>query len=184
MSCTRAATVVLIAAAPFVLPALSALSAQRHPQRFAVEEVTIAQIHAAMRAGTVTCRELVDIYRRRIVAFDKTGPALNAIVQLNTAAVTEAADLDRRFKSSGAAGPLHCIPAIVKDNFETIGLQSAAGSLALKGFVSHKDAFQVRRLKDAGPPAFRPFRRRWAIRAAIRSPSVSRSSDGRGTKRR
>ena len=150
MSCTPAATVVLIAAAPFVLPALSGLSAQRQQQRFAVEEVTIAQIHAAMRAGAVTCRELVDIYLRRIEAFDKTGPALNAIVQINTAAVIEAAGLDRRFKSSGAAGPLHCIPAIVKDNFETIGLQSAAGSLALKGFVSHKDAFQVRRLKDAG----------------------------------
>src|SRR6185369_2297809 len=46
--------------------------------------------------------------------------------------------------------PLHCIPAIVKDNFETIGLQSAAGSLSLKGFVSNKDAFQVKRIKDAG----------------------------------
>ena len=47
-------------------------------------------------------------------------------------------------------GPLHCIPTIVKDNFETIGLQSANGSLALAGFVSRKDAFQVRRIKDAG----------------------------------
>jgi Asp-tRNA(Asn)/Glu-tRNA(Gln) amidotransferase A subunit family amidase len=47
-------------------------------------------------------------------------------------------------------GPLHCIPAIVKDNFETIGLQSAAGSLSLKGFVSNKDAFEVRRIREAG----------------------------------
>ena len=42
------------------------------------------------------------------------------------------------------------MPAIVKDNFETIGLQSAAGSLALKGFVSTRDAFQVKRIKEAG----------------------------------
>src|ERR671914_113684 len=115
-----AVVVVLMAAASFVLSPLSAFSAQRQPQRFAVDEATIAQIHAAMKAGTVTCRDLVDTYLRRIEAFDKTGPALNAIVQINTAALTEAADLDRRFKSSGAVGPLHCIPAIVKDNFETI----------------------------------------------------------------
>jgi Asp-tRNA(Asn)/Glu-tRNA(Gln) amidotransferase A subunit family amidase len=62
----------------------------------------------------------------------------------------EAEDQDRRFKASGLVGPLHCIPAIVKDNFETIGLQSAAGSLALKGFVSQKDAFQVKRIREAG----------------------------------
>ena len=49
-----------------------------------------------------------------------------------------------------SSGPLHCIPAIVKDNFETIGLQSAAGSLSLKGFVSSRDAFQVKRIKAAG----------------------------------
>ena len=59
-------------------------------------------------------------------------------------------ELDRRFAQSGLTGPLHCVPAIVKDNFETIGLQSADGSLSLKGFVSNKDAFLVKRIKDAG----------------------------------
>src|SRR5258708_16515392 len=59
-------------------------------------------------------------------------------------------ELDRRFAQSGLTGPLHCIPAIVKDNFETVGLQSAAGSLSLQGFVSNKDAFLVKRIKDAG----------------------------------
>ncbi len=58
--------------------------------------------------------------------------------------------MDQRFKQSGLSGPLHCIPMIVKDNFETIGLQSANGSLALAGFVSDKDAFQVKKIKDAG----------------------------------
>ena len=58
--------------------------------------------------------------------------------------------MDQRFKQGGLSGPLHCIPTIVKDNFETIGLQSANGSLALAGFVSNKDAFQVRKIKEAG----------------------------------
>lgn len=87
---------------------------------------------------------------RRIEAYDKQGPALNALVQINPDALQEADDLDRRFKASGPVGALHCVPMIVKDNFETTGLQSAAGSLALEGFVSNKDAFLVKRVKQAG----------------------------------
>ena len=69
---------------------------------------------------------------------------------VNPEAARSPTTLDRRFAQGGLTGPLHCVPAIVKDNFETIGLQSAAGSLSLKGFVSNKDAFLVKRIKDAG----------------------------------
>jgi amidase len=117
---------------------------------FRVEEASIAQIRAALEAGQLTCRALVEQYLRRIEAYDKNGPALNAIVLINPYVLAEADDLDRRAKQGKLAGPLHCLPMIVKDNFETIGLQSANGSLALAGFVSTKDAFQVRRVKEAG----------------------------------
>jgi amidase len=120
------------------------------PPAFRVEETTSAQIHDAMRSRRRTCRALVDAYLRRIEAYDKNGPSLNAIVMVNPDARREADELDRRYAQSGAVGALHCVPAIVKDNFETIGLQSAAGSLSLQGFVSNKDAFQVRRIKEAG----------------------------------
>src|SRR5262249_26056251 len=120
------------------------------PAPFRIEETTIADIHDAMRAGRLTCHALVDAYLRRIDAYDRNGPALNAIVVVNPDALKHGADLDRRYSQRGPVGPLHCIPAIVKDNFETIGLQSAAGSLALRGFVSNKDAFLVKRIKDAG----------------------------------
>lgn len=120
------------------------------PAKFRLEEATIAQVHAAMEAKQLTCHDLVDQYLRRIEAFDKQGPALNAIVQVNPDALKEADALDRRFAQSGLTGPLHCVPVIVKDNFETVGLQSADGSLSLKGFVSGKDAFLVRRIKAAG----------------------------------
>src|SRR4051794_12694275 len=128
------------------------LAAQQAPPAapFRVEEASIAQIHDAMKGGRLTCRALVDAYLKRIDAYDKTGPAINAIVQINPDAQKLAAELDRRFAQSGLTGPLHCIPAIVKDNFETIGLQSAAGSLSLKGFVSNKDAFLVKRIREAG----------------------------------
>jgi len=122
----------------------------QQPLPFTIEEATIADLHAAMKAGHLTCRGLVERYRRRIDAYDKNGPALNAIVVINAQAEKTADDLDRRFAQGGFVGPLHCVPLIVKDNFETIGLQSANGSLALAGFISDRDAFLVKRVKDAG----------------------------------
>ena len=117
---------------------------------FRVEEATIAQVHAAMKAGRLTCRALVDAYFRRIDAYDRKGPALNAMVLINPTARATADELDRRFAQGSFVGPLHCVPTIVKDNFETTGLQTAAGSLALEGFVPDRDAFQVKRIKEAG----------------------------------
>ena len=133
-----------------ILCACVVAPAAQAPAPFEVHEATIAGIHAAMKAGRLTCRALVEQYLHRIEVFDKNGPAINAIVVTNGQALAQADDLDRRFTAGGFAGPLHCIPTIVKDNFETIGLQSANGSLALSGFVSRKDAFQVKRIKDAG----------------------------------
>ena len=117
---------------------------------FRVEETTIAEVHAAMRAGTLGCRALVEHYLRRIEAYDRNGPALNALVVVNPNALRVADSLDRRFAREGLTGPLHCIPVIVKDNFETVDLPTTAGSLSLQGFVSTKDAFQVRRIREAG----------------------------------
>ena len=122
----------------------------QQPPPFRVDEASISRIHEALKSGRVTCRGLVDQYLRRINAYDKNGPAINALVLINPLALKQADDLDRRAAQGRFVGPLHCVPIIVKDNFETIGLQSANGSLALSGFVSSKDAFQVRKVKEAG----------------------------------
>src|SRR5580765_7278469 len=130
------------------LVAMAGLATQ--PAPFQIEETTIAKVHAAMKVHQLTCHQLVDAYLQRIAKYDKNEPPINAIVLTNPDALKEADELDRRFASGGLTGPLHCVPAIVKDNYETIGLQSADGSLALKGFVSDKDAFLVKRIKAAG----------------------------------
>jgi Asp-tRNA(Asn)/Glu-tRNA(Gln) amidotransferase A subunit family amidase len=117
---------------------------------FEIEEATIAQVHDAMRAGHLTCRNLVAQYLKRIDAYDKNGPAINSLVVVNPDALKQADDLDRRFAQSGLTGPLHCVPMIVKDNFETVGLQTANGALAFSGYLAEKDAFQVQRIKQAG----------------------------------
>src|SRR3954452_11794553 len=125
------------------------LSAQS-PSSFRVEETTIAQIQTAFRDGSLTCRSLVERYLARIDAHDKRGAALNAIVRTNPDALTAADDLDRRFRQSGPVGPMHCVPVLVKDNYETIDMPTTAGSLALKGMMTGADAFVVKRLRDAG----------------------------------
>jgi len=117
---------------------------------FNVVEATIADIHAAFKAKRLTCAALVDAYLARIAAYDKQGPSLNAVVVTNPEAPKRAAELDREYARRGLTGPLHCIPMVVKDNYETIGLQSANGSKSMEGFVSDKDAFQVARIKAAG----------------------------------
>ena len=117
---------------------------------FDVTEATIAGIHSAMRARTLTCRGLVSAYLRRIAAYDKSGPAINALIVVNSAALTVADSLDRRFAAAGMTGPLHCIPIVVKDNFETTDLPTTAGSLSLQGMIPRQDAFMVRRIRDAG----------------------------------
>src|SRR6266545_8293170 len=118
--------------------------------QFRVEETTIAQVHAAFKGGRLTCRALVEQYLRRIDAYDKKGPGINAIIVVNPDALYTADSLDARFKREGLTGPLHCVPMIVKDNFETRDLPTTAGTLAFQGFVSNKDAFQVRRIREAG----------------------------------
>jgi len=103
-----------------------------------------------MKAGRLTCAALVAQYLRRIEAYDKNGPSINAIVIINPDVEKQAAELDRRFAQSGLTGPLHCVPMIVKDNFETKGLQTTNGALALAGYIPDQDAFLVKRAKDAG----------------------------------
>jgi amidase len=119
-------------------------------QLFRAEEATIADIHAAMKARTLTCRALVQMYLDRIEAYDKKGPALNAIVAVNPNAFTLADALDARFAQSGPVGPLHCVPILVKDNYDTVEMPTSAGSLSLKGSIPPRDAFQVRKLREAG----------------------------------
>jgi Asp-tRNA(Asn)/Glu-tRNA(Gln) amidotransferase A subunit family amidase len=128
--------------------AASPLPAQQAPLR--AEEATIGGIHAAMSAGTLTCRQLVSAYLARIQAYDKEGPAINAIVVVNPEALQVADSLDRRYRASGRVGPLHCIPILVKDNMQTTDLPTTAGSLAFEGWKPKKDAFQVRRIREAG----------------------------------
>jgi len=119
-------------------------------QTFEVMESSIADEQKAMTEGRVTSRALVEAYLRRIEAYDRQGPKLNAILTVNPNAIQEAEALDRERAQKGPRGPLHGIPVIVKDNYSTTDMPTTAGTIALLGFIPSIDAFQVKKLREAG----------------------------------
>lgn len=121
----------------------------RPVSRFPVVELTIADFHQALREGKVTCEALVQAYLDRIARYDSS-TGLNAIVVVNPNALKRARELDREFQRTGRLRPLHGVPVIVKDNYDTHDLPTTAGSLAMKGSIPPDDAYQVRKLREAG----------------------------------
>src|SRR5262245_52696145 len=131
---------------------ITVLAWQRPAQtqmKFDLNETTIAEIHRVIRSGKITCRQLVEAYLKRIEAYDQP-TKLNSVVIVNPQALAEADRLDEEFRRTKKMRRLHGIPVIVKDNYDTKGLQTTAGSLALKGTIPAADAFQVRRIREAG----------------------------------
>ena len=117
---------------------------------FDVLETTIADVQAAYRSGQLTCRQLVQSYLDRIENYDRQGPAINAIITINPAALKEADRLDAAFKAGGFVGPLHGVPIIMKDQGDAVGMPTTLGSVLFKDYYPDRDAFVVDKLKKAG----------------------------------
>jgi amidase len=117
---------------------------------FNVLETTIDEVHGAYKSSRLTARQLIQMYLDRIDAYDKNGPAINAIITVNSKALEEADRLDAAFKASGFIGPLHGIPIIIKDQFDAQGMPTTLGSVLFKNYYPDRDAFVVDKLKKAG----------------------------------
>lgn len=140
----------LLALTAAVVPAGADPDAGSTASRFDPFEATILELQLAMGAGRLNARELTEYYLARIERYDQAGVSLNSIALVNPEALTEADLLDSERITSGPRGPLHGIPVLVKDNFETIGMPTTAGSVLLAGFMPDHDSVQVARLKAAG----------------------------------
>jgi amidase len=128
--------------------AITTDSANR-PQPFTVVEITIAKVHSAMRDHQLSCEALVDKYLDRISQYDQSSH-LNAIIMVNPNAVAKAQALDTEFTQTHKLRPLHCVPVILKDNFDTADMPTEGGSIALKGSIPPDDAHVVSALREAG----------------------------------
>lgn len=136
--------------APPQLPAIPAASATPAGKPFELLEASLADLQAALTSGQVTSEQLVAMYQARIAAYDSNGPKLNSISVVNPRALDEARALDAERRAGKVRGPLHGLPMLVKDNYETADLQTAGGSKALAGYVPGRDAFLVKKLRAAG----------------------------------
>jgi Asp-tRNA(Asn)/Glu-tRNA(Gln) amidotransferase A subunit family amidase len=142
-------------------------------------EATISEIHAGVKKGELTFKDLTQTYLERISRYDKRS-RLNAVVVVNPNALAAAERLDREFQETGRMRPLHGIPVIVKDNYETKDMQTTAGSEALAGFIPPDDAYQVEKLREAGAVilaksnmaewAFSPYQTQSSIAGITRNP--------------
>jgi amidase len=137
----------IAAAAVFALVVSAPTSASA---KFKLEEATIADVHQAFKSGELTAKKLVEMYLKRIEAYDQKGPKLNAVIYVNPKALEEAAALDAKFKKSGPVGPLHGIPVLLKDNVNTKDMPTTGGSKSLEGYVPPSDATITKKLRDAG----------------------------------
>lgn len=117
---------------------------------FLVAEPDILQIQLAMGAGRLTARQLVEFYLSRIERFNASGVALNVVREVNPEALYRADALDAERRAKGPRGPLHGLPILIKDNFQTAGMTTTAGSRLFSGFQPEADAYQVARLRAAG----------------------------------
>ncbi|PZO54774.1 MAG: amidase [Phormidesmis priestleyi] len=117
---------------------------------FNLREATVDSIQAGLSSGATTCTDITQKYLNRIQAYDDQGPSLNAIIATNPNALKIAAELDAAYAVSGPVGSLHCVPVVLKDNYDTFDMPTTAGALALKDFQTGEDAFQVAGLREEG----------------------------------
>ncbi len=130
---------------------MAAVSHAVHAQaNFDITEASVADVQQAIESGSVTATEIVELALARVDAFDKQGPAINAMIVINPRARERAAELDRRFTTEGLTGPLHGVPVIIKDNYDTHDMPTSAGSLSLATSQPPDDAWQVQKLREAG----------------------------------
>lgn len=121
---------------------------------FDLSTATIADIQAAIDAGALTSEKLVELYLKRIEAYDKTGPKINSIITVNAQALQIARALDEERRAKGKRGPLHGIPIVAKDLVNTKDMQTTGGFIAMKGAVPAHDAHVIGKLRDAGAIIF------------------------------
>ncbi len=115
-----------------------------------VAEMTLAEASAQLAAGSLSAEALTQAYLERIEQIDRSGPALNSVIELNPEALADARTLDAERRAGNVRGPLHGIPVLLKDNIDAVGMANSAGSLALAGNRPTRDAFIVARLRAAG----------------------------------
>ncbi len=118
---------------------------------FTINEASIIEIQKEMDKGSLSSVDLIKYYFDRIVKYDKSGPCLNSILEINPDVLFIAEALDNERRRKGKRSPMHGIPVLVKDNINTGDkMHTSGGSLALADSYAPEDAFVIKKLREAG----------------------------------
>jgi amidase len=119
--------------------------------KFELTENDIDQLQDYMHSGKYTSRRITELYLERIKNFDKQGPGVNSVIEINPEALSIADLMDHERKSGKIRSRMHGIPILIKDNIDTSDkMHTTAGSLALAESIALKDAYIVSKLRDSG----------------------------------
>jgi len=137
----------------FILLLLLSSSCSLFPKKlsndFKIIETSIDDVHDGLISHQITCYQLIERYVERIITYEYYNK-LNAISFINRKAKDRAKMLDEEYERTGNLKKLHCIPVILKDNFDTADMPTEAGSIALKNSIPPDDAYVVKKLREAG----------------------------------
>ncbi len=143
------ALLIAVLMSPFAFAGNNAATAAPVPTKY--NEMTVAQLQAAMASGRLNSEQLTRYYIQRIIDLDQNGPNVNAVIELNPDALDMAKHADYLRHHGIVLGPLHGIPVLLKDNVDTgDAMQTTAGSFALYGRPALQDSTVAAKLRAGG----------------------------------
>jgi amidase len=139
------------AAAWAAIPATTEQANANLARAGSIENFDLSRLADAIKQGALNSEAITAAYLARIAAIDDSGPTLNAVIATFPDAIDQARTMDAELRAGKYRGPMHGIPVLVKDNIEVAGpIATTAGSLALAGNITNRDAPLIARLRDAG----------------------------------
>jgi amidase len=138
----------LLTSIGLLLSACATIIPSQKPAGFSFIEATIDDIHVAIKNQSLDCEAITIGFLNRIKKYDKISN-LNSIIYINPKAIEKAQVLDKKYLETEKMNSLHCVPIILKDNFDTADMPTEAGSIALSGSLPPDDAYMVRKLRQA-----------------------------------
>jgi len=113
---------------------------------------TAKQLAAAIRKKKIGCLELLDLYLKRIEAYN---PQLNAIIATDVEGARKRAKAaDKALKKAVKLGPLHGVPMTIKESFDVTGFATTWGDPAFKDSIAQQNSLVAQRMIDAGVTLF------------------------------
>lgn len=138
----------LVRAVLFLVLSTPSVSAQGPPAGFFdAREATVESVHNALFSSLTTCRAVVSAFIARVEEFN---PVVNAVITLNPDALSVADDMDLQLATGNATAPLFCIPIMLKDSYDAVGMNTTGGCLGLAGSRPTADSPTVAAFKNAG----------------------------------